>query len=82
MPGPAGPGRMDEIHDLALVGRPHNQRSQSMSRLTKGPMAFHRFHRTPLEVGKRGFPTAAHGKDEMATRSSALEDIRWPRPAR
>ena len=46
-----------------------------MSQLTKGLIAFHRFHRTPLEVGQGGFPIVAHGEDQMATRPGALEHV-------
>ena len=46
-----------------------------MNQLTKGPITFHEFHRTPLEVGHGGFPIVAHGEDETATRPGAPEDV-------
>ena len=46
-----------------------------MSQLTKGLIAFHRLHRTPLEVGQGGFPIVAHGEGETATHRGVLEDL-------
>ena len=43
--------------------------------LSGGLFTFHGFHRTPLEVGKGGFPIVAHAEDEMASRPGALEHI-------
>ena len=43
--------------------------------LSGGLITFHGFHRTPLEVGKGGFPIVAHAEDEMATRPGALEHV-------
>ncbi len=43
--------------------------------LSGGLFTYHGFHRTPLEVGKGGFPIVAHAEDQMATRPGALEHI-------
>ncbi|HEU4975248.1 MAG TPA: hypothetical protein VFT50_09180 [Baekduia sp.] len=38
-------------------------------------MAFHGFHRTPLEAGKGGMPVVAHAEDQMAQRAGALAHV-------
>ena len=43
--------------------------------LSGGLFTYHGFFRTPLEVGKGGFPIVAHAEDEMAARPGALEHI-------
>ncbi len=43
--------------------------------LSGGLITFHGFHRTPLEVGRGGFPIVAHAEDQMATRPGALEHV-------
>ena len=43
--------------------------------LSGGLFTYHGFFRTPLEVGKGGFPIVAHAEDEMAKRPGALEHI-------
>ena len=43
--------------------------------LSGGLFTYHGFHRTPLDVGKGGFPIVAHAEDQMAKRPGALDHI-------